>query len=88
MIEEILEPVSQISLNPEWTEFTTLVKTGFLKKLNFGEDRPYTRLDFSSDLNHRLDILNKLHLLLTEKQFDVQEKGKEIRELRIQAISA
>ena len=80
MIEEILEPVSQISLNPEWTEITNLVNSGFLKKLNLGEDRPYTRSDFATDLNHRLDILNKLHLLLTEKHFDIKEKGKESNE--------
>ena len=75
MIEEITENVKdQMSISSKFQEFHQLIHQGFLKKLQFGEDRPYTKADFSSDLNNRLDILNQLHLLLTtQKSLDVND---------------
>jgi hypothetical protein len=41
-----------------------LVNSGFLEKLQLGEDRPLVKEDFSSKINDRLDTLNRLYALV------------------------
>ena len=74
MIQDITENVKELKLSSKFQEFHKLTHQGFLKRFQSGEDRPYTKADFASDLNNRLDILNQLHLLLTtQKSLDVND---------------
>ena len=74
MIQDITENVKELKISSKFQDFHHLIHQGFLKKFQCGEDRPYTKADFASDLNNRLDILNQLHLLLTtQKSLDVND---------------
>lgn len=52
-------------------ENINLVNSGFLAKLRLGEDRPYVKNDFSSKINERLDILNRLYANITDESNNV-----------------